>query len=287
MPLEYRLTGVSRNRSTPENSTISSKRATISTRRMPRIVPLRKMFSRPVSSGWKPVPTSSSEPTRPRMTISPAVGSVMRESTFRSVLLPAPFAPMRPRTSPRRTRKLTSSRPQIRSRSECTPPERERLAGALNISVMTSRSARYGSRSPTRYLLLTRSARRTMSSDDIGEAPLDAAEIRNPADEQNESRAERDEHEVAHLGDPVAEQCPAKSLNDACHRVDADPRTDGERHTEDGPDDRRREEPSLRQERDCVLHVAVLDIQRCKPERDCDRRHDGEEEEERQRPEMA
>ena len=47
------------------NSTISSKRLRISLRRMPRMAPLRKTFSRPVSSGWKPVPTSSSEPTRP------------------------------------------------------------------------------------------------------------------------------------------------------------------------------------------------------------------------------
>ena len=29
--------------------------------RMPRIAPFRKTFSRPVSSGWKPVPTSSSD----------------------------------------------------------------------------------------------------------------------------------------------------------------------------------------------------------------------------------
>ena len=37
----------------------------ISRRRIPRIAPLRKMFSRPVSSPWKPVPTSRREPTRP------------------------------------------------------------------------------------------------------------------------------------------------------------------------------------------------------------------------------
>ena len=66
MPLLYRLTGVSRNRSTPEKSTIASNWRSISRRRlMPRIAPLRKMFSRPVSSGWKPVPTSSRLPTRP------------------------------------------------------------------------------------------------------------------------------------------------------------------------------------------------------------------------------
>ena len=32
---------------------------------MPRMAPFRKMFSRPVSSGWKPVPTSSRLATRP------------------------------------------------------------------------------------------------------------------------------------------------------------------------------------------------------------------------------
>ena len=37
---------------------ISSNFPLISPLVMPRMVPLRKMFSRPVSSGWKPVPTS-------------------------------------------------------------------------------------------------------------------------------------------------------------------------------------------------------------------------------------
>ena len=32
------------------------RRRAISARFMPRMAPLRKMFSRPVSSGWKPVP---------------------------------------------------------------------------------------------------------------------------------------------------------------------------------------------------------------------------------------
>jgi len=39
------------------------------------------MFSRPVRSGWKPVPTSSSEATRPRRAILPAVvDSVLKHS---------------------------------------------------------------------------------------------------------------------------------------------------------------------------------------------------------------
>ena len=64
------------------------------------MAPFRKMFSRPVSSGWKPVPTSSSEPTRPRISARPVVGAVMRDRIFSSVLLPAPLRPMMPTTSP-------------------------------------------------------------------------------------------------------------------------------------------------------------------------------------------
>jgi hypothetical protein len=44
-------------------------------------IALRQMaagaFSRPVSSGWKPVPTSGNEPTRPWISARPWVGSVM------------------------------------------------------------------------------------------------------------------------------------------------------------------------------------------------------------------
>ena len=45
------------------------------------------MFSRPVSSGWKPVPTSSRLATRPRISARPLVGSVIRERILSSVRL--------------------------------------------------------------------------------------------------------------------------------------------------------------------------------------------------------
>ena len=94
------MTGVSRNRSTSENATISSNFRAISDRFIPRIEPLRKMFSRPVRSGWNPVPTSKSEPTRPRSRAVPSVGSVIRLRTFKSVDFPAPFRPRMPIASP-------------------------------------------------------------------------------------------------------------------------------------------------------------------------------------------
>ena len=90
------------------NSTISSNRLMISCRFMLRMAPFRKTFSRPVSSGWKPVPTSSSAPIRPRSLASPSVGGVTFERIFSRVLLPAPLWPMIPNVSPRSTSKLTS-----------------------------------------------------------------------------------------------------------------------------------------------------------------------------------
>ena len=80
-----------------------SKRVWISRRVIPRIAPFMKMFSRPVSSAWKPVPTSSRLATRPRSRIRPSVGGVIRESSFSSVLLPAPLRPTTPITSPSAT----------------------------------------------------------------------------------------------------------------------------------------------------------------------------------------
>ncbi len=58
LPDEYRFTGVSMNRLSSENSTISSKRFSISDHWKPRMVPFRKIFSRPVNSGWNPAPSS-------------------------------------------------------------------------------------------------------------------------------------------------------------------------------------------------------------------------------------
>jgi hypothetical protein len=46
------------------------------------------------------------------METEPRVGSVMRASTFNSVLLPAPLRPTIPTTSPRRMLKETSCRAQ-------------------------------------------------------------------------------------------------------------------------------------------------------------------------------
>ena len=114
----------------------------ISARRMPRIAPFNKMFSRPVSSGWKPVPTSSRLPTLPRISARPAVGSVIRERIFSSVLFPAPFRPMIPTTSPRRTSKDTSRRAQIEVSGVPFRKLRMRRMGAPSAPIIASRRVR-------------------------------------------------------------------------------------------------------------------------------------------------
>ncbi len=107
------------------------------------------MFSRPVSSGWKPVPTSSSEPTRPRSRTRPSVGSVMREMILSSVLLPAPFRPMMPTTSPCPTSNDTSRSAQIiSSGGGGCPIRRRRRTGALSVCITVSVKRLYRSCGP-------------------------------------------------------------------------------------------------------------------------------------------
>ena len=98
-------------------STIESKRDSIWRRLSPRIEALRKMFSRPVYSGTKPAPSSSSPATLRRTMTRPASASRMRAISFSEVLLPAPLGPMIPNTSPGSTSKLTPRSAQWSSHS--------------------------------------------------------------------------------------------------------------------------------------------------------------------------
>ena len=83
-------------RSTPAKSTISSKRAVMSRLVRPRIEPLRKTFSRPDSSGWKPEPSSRRAATFPVVRIEPLSGRRMRARHLSRVDFPDPFSPTIP-----------------------------------------------------------------------------------------------------------------------------------------------------------------------------------------------
>src|SRR3954466_1862944 len=91
------------------------------------------MFSRPVSSGWNPVPTSSRAATRPRVRDTPSVGAVILARILSTVLFPAPLAPTMPSDSPSASEKLTSRSDQI---SRLGPLDRPiiRAAAALRAS---------------------------------------------------------------------------------------------------------------------------------------------------------
>ena len=156
------------------------------------------MFSRPVSSGWKPVPTSSSDPTRPRSTARPSVGSVMRARILSSVDLPAPLRPIdaddlalcdvegdvlqgpeRPRLASRHGRRRGGTASGRRSISDSRQPS---VAGSAAPSVYRfPRSARFD--------------RRRRPSDHVRERALGAAEVEEARDEEDEAHDERDEHE--------------------------------------------------------------------------------------------
>ncbi len=92
------------------------------------------MFSRPVSSGWNPVPTSRMLPTRPRIVAVPLVGGVIRVRILSSVDLPAPFRPMKPTTSPSSISNETSCRAQISSWWACTCRRKPRFVTSTIVS---------------------------------------------------------------------------------------------------------------------------------------------------------
>src|SRR3982750_1352498 len=122
------------------------------------------MFSRPVSSGWNPEPTSTRAASRPRIVISPRGGVVIPDRSFRIVVLPAPLWPTTPSASPRFTSKLTSRRAHISA---------ERWAKALRYqrrgSLLSERSL---------YLLPTRaSCRSIITLDHIGHGGFRRFEI--------------------------------------------------------------------------------------------------------------
>ena len=99
---------------------MSSNRRRISPRRIPRIAPLRKMFSRPVSSRWKPVPTSSRRHAAVDRRASPLVGvRDPREQLQQGRLAGRHFVPITRPPRPARTSNVAlRSAPDLAMRDE-------------------------------------------------------------------------------------------------------------------------------------------------------------------------
>jgi len=87
---------------------MSSKRSMMSLRPIPRIAAFNMMFSRPERSGWNPAPSSSRAPIRRETRTLPEFGCKIPAMHFSRVLLPEPFWPITPNTSPSRTSNVTS-----------------------------------------------------------------------------------------------------------------------------------------------------------------------------------
>src|SRR3954463_8572284 len=138
------------------------------------------MFSRPVSSGWNPVPTSSRLPMRPNTSASPVLGMVIRLRILSSVLLPAPLRPTMPTTSPSWISSDTSLSAQ---NSSCSA----RAKGCFSRCVSAS-AAVVGAEPVLCRMVYVFDRFRTetaRSLDDIGELPLEALERVPAGDEQD------------------------------------------------------------------------------------------------------
>ncbi len=126
------------NASSSEKAMISSIRSTTSRRVSPSRMPLSTMFSRPLSSVWKPAPSSSSGQTRPWVSIVPLEGRSTPAIRPSVVLLPAPFGPITLTHSPRRI-----SNGHVCQRAERPPAShRPNLAGQVQHKVFEA--AGYG-----------------------------------------------------------------------------------------------------------------------------------------------
>src|ERR1700722_1911742 len=149
---------------TPENSIMLSSFLRISELRIPSIAPCKSMFSRPVSFGLNPEPTSTNAANRPRTVISPFVGVVMLERILRMVVLPASLCPTIPRASPCSTWKLMSLSAHIGADRLLKGAQYERFGESPDVRSL--------------YCFDTRSSLMSiMSSDDVGHCGFGRLEI--------------------------------------------------------------------------------------------------------------
>src|SRR3990170_5622686 len=183
------------------------------------------MFSRPVSSGWKPVPTSRRLARRPRTLTMPSVGSVMRDRILSKVLLPAPLEPMMAKVSPASTSRLTSFSAQNRLSSAGVWPfaEEPRRAwkGFRSAWVMASRKLVLApARPPRMYCFETlRTSMTGAMSDHIRKRSFETTQEEDAQRKEQDGFGER--HADQRPGNGAAQQGVAESLDHAGHGIDA------------------------------------------------------------------
>ena len=97
------------------------------------------------------MPTSRRLATRPLILTRPSLGSVIRDSIFRSVDFPAPLRPMTPTTSPRKTSKDRSLSAQ---NSSISSPAISCRPLAMSTAERRKSSRRFRHNIPKRYIAL-------------------------------------------------------------------------------------------------------------------------------------
>src|SRR5579872_2302660 len=259
----------------PANSTMSSKRRAMSWRASPRMRPYRPTFSRPVSSGCMPVPTSISAPTRPRTASCPDVGYAMRVASFSVVVLPAPLTPMIPNDSPSGISKLTrfSARTVWRVRFVRRPRKS---------APRSSRSARYSLAPRYSFVTLSNVIAFTVSSDAVGEAALQPLEER-VADRPEQERPQRGACDRCEARPAAAEREPHRADRGRDGIRDLVQRAPVRGDDRERIDDRAREQPDLEHERQRITDVAVVDVEAGQREPDRAREEDDQQRRERER----
>src|ERR671916_80999 len=210
------------------NSTMSSKRSSISWWSMPRIRPFSMMFSRPVNSELNPAPSANSATSRPFTSTVPSVGCRMPETMLRSVLLPAPFRPMMPRVVPFSTSRFMSLRAQ-KSRPYFFLPK---------LRASFSRARPFGN---VRKFLDTPFMETAGMSDQIREVVLDPVEHEQPDDEERRGKEREPEGRLEAGQLAVYDQVPVGVHQDG-EWVVVHQKAPLFRHPPRGPEDRRDKE---------------------------------------------
>src|SRR5512135_3658663 len=215
------------------------------------------MFSRPVSSGWKPVPTSSRLAIRPWMSIAPVVGRVIRVRSLSSVLLPAPLRPMIPTTSPWRISKSTSRSAQKASRS-CWPSPK---GCRRRCTIASRRDVERVELWAIVYFLPRPRTEMATVLDDIGEVPLLQLEDDRAEPEDQGGRRRRIGQRPQGKG-PFAQQRPAEGFQQATERVNEEDPPVFLRNNQGGPCHGADVHTQLQKSRNDVANVSIRDHQR-------------------------
>ena len=231
---------------------------------MPRIAPFRKMFSRPVSSGWKPVPTSSRLATRPHSSTRPRgrLGDAAQDLEQRALAGAVAaddaedLAGLRPSndTSWSAQKSSAASAPTRRRRSSRVAPARDHVAQRhVGVAALLMLDA---------VALAEPGHADGVAHDCVRSHPRSRARCggstrSRPAVTTTAMTTVASTDSIA-SGDCAPEDRPAESVDDADHRVEVVDRPPARRHVRRRERDRRHEQSDLHDERHHVAEVAVL-----------------------------